>query len=46
MNLSDFALFGLGPDAIVLAMAGISSMVAVYAALYSVYCLTHHNCNM
>ena len=31
MNLSDFALFGLGPDAIVLAMAGISSMVAVYA---------------
>ena len=28
---ADFALFGLGPDAIVLAMAGISSMVAVYA---------------
>jgi tight adherence protein C len=31
MNFADFAPFGLGPDAVVLAMAGLSAMVAVYA---------------
>jgi tight adherence protein C len=31
MNFADFTLLGLGPDAIVLAMAGMSAMVAVYA---------------
>jgi tight adherence protein C len=31
MNFADFTLLGLGPDAVVLAMAGMSAMVAVYA---------------
>ncbi|HEX7006922.1 MAG TPA: type II secretion system F family protein [Alphaproteobacteria bacterium] len=31
MSFADFAPFGLGPDAVVLAMAGISAMVAVIA---------------